>query len=47
MSALRRLTKERCEAAITKALSGCQSLKITATVIEELELLKPKIETAG
>lgn len=47
VSAYRRLTDERCEAVITKALSGCQSLKMTATVIEELELLKPKIETAG
>ena len=47
VGALRRITEERCETVITKALSECQSLKITATIIEELELLKPKVEIAG
>ena len=47
VSALRRLVDERCETAITKSLSGCQSLMMTAAVIEELDALRPKIETAG
>ncbi|KAF1811741.1 hypothetical protein P152DRAFT_418417 [Eremomyces bilateralis CBS 781.70] len=44
VSALRRLVRERCEAAVTKALSGAQNLKLTAELADRQDELGPKVE---
>ncbi|KAI9739272.1 MAG: hypothetical protein M1834_007485 [Cirrosporium novae-zelandiae] len=44
VNSLRRLTREKNETMIVKALSGSENLQISAELIEKCELLGPKIE---
>jgi hypothetical protein len=44
VSALRRIVRERSETMIAKALSGAENLKVTASLIEEIDAAGPSIE---
>ncbi|CZT51741.1 related to TGF beta receptor associated protein 1 [Rhynchosporium secalis] len=47
VSALRRIVRERSETMVTKALSGAENLKVTADLIQKIDIAGPSIEAEG